>query len=404
MDQYSPVMVVIQEEASRGFANQVASSMGAPVADVVIGSPMDAATALANRSVLPKYIVIDIGGRAEDVLPELDVMAENCESGTRVVIIGNINDVRFYRELRQRGITEYFTQPVRVTDIRGAFIQDGLLSSAASDSTVVSFMSAASGDGSSTLALNTAYMLAERFGQPTVLVDMDFQFGMIAKNLDLSTPFGIKELFEHPDRGIDTTLVERMLVNYGNNLKVIAAPNDLRLMPDIKPEIIRDLIITLQQQFKFVIIDLPHVWSMWVASALSNSTHNIMVSQLWLRSVTHASRLLNSWQGIGIESDAISTVINRSGAKFKEAVSAVDYERVCNRQINFYVANDIKAIAAAENQGKTLIEVGGSVIDRQINEIAKSLVKIKGNAQIAGAGDTGEIKSGLTSLFNKKSR
>lgn len=397
MDQSSPVMVVTGAADGQAFADQIANSLGYSGADLVIGSPADAAAILAQRHASPTYLVVDIGDRSHDILPELDALAEHCEPGTRVIVLGLVNDVSFYRELKQRGIIEYFTHPVKIAEIRAALLSNsGRVSKTAKESTVISFMSAASGDGSSTVALNTAHTLAYEFKQPTVLIDMDFQFGMIAKNLDLHSPFGIKELFEHPDRGIDSTLVARMMAEYGP-LKVIAAPHELRLLPTVKPEVIRDLILTLQEQYRYVIIDLPHIWTTWVAAALNNSQHNVMVAQLWLRSVTHATRLLAMWRNIGIENQAVSMIINRSGAKFKEAISSKDFERVCGHGIDTYLANDIKAVVEAENQGKTITELGNSLLSKQIREFAASLMPSDNKPVLAAS----QKKPSLTTLFKR---
>ena len=105
-----------------------------------------------------------------------------------------------------------------------------------------------------------------------VIIDMDFQFGMVARNLDLSTPFGIKELFEHPERDVDETLIQRMLAEYTHNMYVIASPSDLRMWPEIKPDVIRNLLQILRRQFDFVIVDLPHIWSQWLSAAISSSS------------------------------------------------------------------------------------------------------------------------------------
>lgn len=410
MSTSSPVMTVITDAVDREFANQIANSLGYPAADVVVGSPRDAAATLRSREFSPNYIVIDIGDRGFDILPELDEMAEFCHENTRVVLTGTINDVTFYRELRQRGVIEYFTRPAKISDIRTALMYDAEAGRGGQRSSVITFMSSASGDGASTVAQNVAYCLAKDFRQSTVIIDMDFQFGMVARSLDLSSPFGIKELFEHPERSIDATLIDRMLVEYAENLKVIASPTDLRFWPDIRPEMIRDLVLTLQQRFDFIIIDLPHIWTTWVAAAISEATHSVLVGQLWLRSLTHSARLLAAWRDVGIDMDKISVVINRSGAKFKEAVSPRDFERICGLPIHFYLANDIKTIVAAENQGKTVPEVGISVLSRQFRELAAELLAThKGAASASRRGSdaaAAEPKKAagisLGSLFNKK--
>jgi pilus assembly protein CpaE len=263
-------------------------------------------------------------------------------------------------------------------------------------------MSATSGDGSSTVALNTAYSIAQEFKKPTVLIDMDFQFGMVAKNLDVSAPFGIKEIFEHPDRGIDSTLTQRMLVGYGDHLKIISAPNDLRLMPDVRPELVRDLIFTLREQYQYIIIDMPHLWTLWTATAFTNSTHNVLVSQLWLRSVTHASRILNAWRDAGVNEDSIAVTVNRSGAKFKEAVSIKDFERVCNKPVSAFFSNDIKTVVTAENRGKTVFEIEPSPLAKQIRDFARGFLPNAKHSQNTGGEHASPVKSVKSSLFSKK--
>jgi pilus assembly protein CpaE len=370
MQRPSSVMAIIPHEGEQPFMNEIAVKLGFASADIFIGSPKEAINALSARNESPRYLIIDIGERGSDVLSEIDNLAEYCEVGTRVVVIGSINDVNFYRALRTRGIIEYFTRPAKSVDVVTALITD-IGSEKNTGGKVISFMSAASGDGASTIALNTAYTLATEYNKSVVLVDMDYQFGMVAKNLDLTTPFGIKELFEHPDRGIDSTLIGRMTANYNNTkLKVIAAPNQLHAIPNVHAQVVRELITILRQDYDAVILDLPHIWTPWVSAALTESTHAVMIAQLWLRSVTHSSRLLSAWRNAGIGNNQISLLINRSGAKFKEAVSTRDFERVCATPIRYYFVNDIKNVVAAENQGKTLLEIGNSLLCRQFKEFS----------------------------------
>lgn len=412
MEQASPLMVVLQDAGDQEFANQLATAMGYAFADIIVGTPSDAAQAIAARGLSPAYILLDIGDMSpQEVLAHLDAMAQQCEPNTRVVVMGNVNDITLYRELKSRGVIEYFTKPAEIPSLRSAMmtqnadVMGGAVKAAGGDECfIVTFMSAASGDGSSTVALNTAYSLVREFNQPTVIIDMDYQFGMIARNLDQSSQYGIKDIFEYPDRIIDKTLIDKMLVSHlhEDNLKVIAAPNDLRVLPNIKPEVIRNLITTLKSQFKFIIIDLPHIWSPWVAAAIGEANHSVMVAQLWLRSVTHSSRMLKSWREIGLHPSKISVAINRSGAKFKEAITDRDYERVCGMDIRFALANDTKSIVSAENQGKTVSEIGTSPLAGQFKDLAGYLVALReGKPYAPEAEASSQPKPSLTSIFRK---
>ena len=372
MDTQSPVLVIIPSEDRRHVANQLAALLGYGFANVVIGNGFDAGKFIQANNVNPRYIAMFVEHRAEEVFGELEELAQYCLAGTTVVVIGYTNDIRFYRALVDRGVIEYFTEPANIEEVSRTLLGAGNYA-VTSDSTAIAFMSAAAGDGSSTVALNAGYCLAKEFNAKTIVVDMDYQFGMVCKNLDLSSPYGIKELIEHPDRGIDSTLIERMAVGYSENLDIIAAPNELRFMPNLHPETIRDLLVALKSKYRYVILDLPHVWSPWISAAFSNSDAIVLVAQLWLKSVTHASRLLNVWREVGINLDHVQVAINRSGAKFKEGVSARDFERVCNKEISYYLPNDIKTVVNAENLGKTIIEVGRSKLSSELIGVATSL-------------------------------
>ncbi len=387
--------------------HEIASAIGYADAPMAVGPITEAIKVLNTQTQSPDFLIIDIGNRGRDILPELDEVALHCEPNVIVIVIGSVNDIVFYRELKHRGILEYFPRPADPKDIRAAMVQATLsqqrLQGASAHGTVISCMSAASGDGASTLAINLSYCMAKEHNMSTVLVDMDYQFGLIAKSLDLTAPFGIRELFENPERGLDDTLVEKMLVKYDDKFKVISAPNELRMLPQIGPELIYNLINILRARFKFVIIDVPNLWTPWTAAAMKYSDHSLLVAQLWLRSLTHTTRQLSAWHTAGIDRNKVSLVINRSGAKFKEAVSAEDFERICRHPIEAHMNNDIKTVINAETQGKTIFETNqGALLQQQVKQIAMSMAqRFQGDKKSEPAPEAG-FKKGLKGLFDKK--
>src|SRR6516164_3633748 len=77
-----------------------------------------AAAAEAYRSSpTPNVIVIESESRGDDLLAGLDQVAEVCDSGTRVIVIGRLNDVLLYRELVRRGVSDYLIAPVASLDV-----------------------------------------------------------------------------------------------------------------------------------------------------------------------------------------------------------------------------------------------------------------------------------------------
>src|SRR6476620_9842366 len=64
----------------------------------------------------PNVIILETEGR-NDILLGLDQLATVCDAGTRVIVIGRINDVTLYRELVRRGVSDYMIGPVGAIDV-----------------------------------------------------------------------------------------------------------------------------------------------------------------------------------------------------------------------------------------------------------------------------------------------
>jgi pilus assembly protein CpaE len=373
------LLIILSLPDREAWAQSLASAAGITEPLILVTSPDQAANYLADHGISPSHIVLDIGNRGRDILEEIDLLANQCEPGTRVIAVGDTNDIKLYRDIIARGVIDYVPMPADAADVLRPLTAPPVTTSAASKAVtassgkrVIVFMSAASGDGASTAALNTAYAMSQLHGGSTVLVDMDYQFGMVAKNLSLQSQYGIRDLFDFPGRGVDITLIRRMVANYGK-LHVITAPSELRFLPTVSAESINELIATLQQTYDNIVIDLPHVWLPWVAEAAKHATHLVLVAQLWLKSVSHAARLMRSFRDIGIGPDHIVTVINRSGAKFKEAIELKDFERVCSTTVRYTLNNDIKTIVAAEASATTIMELPPSDLARDIERLTRGL-------------------------------
>jgi Flp pilus assembly CpaE family ATPase len=105
------------------------------------------------------------------------------------------------------------------------------------------------------------------------------------------------------------------------------------------------------------------------------------------------------WREIGISKEEISLVVNRNGAKYKESLNLQDAERIFGRPVDFLVSNDIKTVVQAENQAKTLMEMGQSMPERQIRDIARALMQRAGKPVEMEPAAEAEAARGKKPLF-----
>lgn len=396
------LLIILSTTEREAWAQEILAAAGSSTPVILVATPAEAAAYLVQNQLSPSHVVLDIGARGRDVLAEIDALAQQCEAGTKVVAVGDTNDITLYREILGRGVLDYLPMPAAKEDVIKALSASApsaqpvapiAAANVKSEKRVIVFMSAASGDGASTAALNTAFALSQISNGNTVLVDMDYQFGMVAKHLALQNQYGIRDLFDHPDRGVDSTLIKRMVASYGK-LHVVTAPSELRYLPTVNANVIRDLIGTLRENYDNVVIDMPHVWLPWVAAATTEATHLVLVAQLWLKSVSHAARMMRAFRELSIPLDRIIPVINRSGAKFKEAIDPKDFERVCGTSIRYTISNDIKTIVAAEAGATTFMELQPSEISNDIGKIARGLLGLppEQTAQVKRGGLFAKLK------------
>src|ERR1044072_4816630 len=64
----------------------------------------------------PNVIILETEGR-NNILAGLDQLAPVGDAGTRVVVVGRVNDVALYRELVRRGVSDYLIGPVTALDV-----------------------------------------------------------------------------------------------------------------------------------------------------------------------------------------------------------------------------------------------------------------------------------------------
>ena len=185
-----------------------------------------AATEAYRSSPTPNVILIETDSRTDDILVGLDKLAEVCDAGTRVLVLGRVNDVRFYRELTRRGVSEYLMTPIGTIDVVRAICSLFSAPDAKAVGRIIAVVGAKGGVGASTVAHNVAWAIGRDLALESVVADLDLAFGTAGLDYNQDPPQGIADAVFSPDR-VDIAFVDRLLSKCTDHLSLLAAPATL---------------------------------------------------------------------------------------------------------------------------------------------------------------------------------
>src|SRR3982750_4013933 len=137
---------------------------------------MAAAVGPYRSAPTPNVIILETDTRT-DILAGLDQLATVCDPGTRVVVIGRVNDVTLYRELVRRGVSDYVLAPVNALDMVRSVCNLFSAPEAKAVGRIVAVVGAKGGVGASTISHNVAWAIARDLAMDAVVADLDLAFG-----------------------------------------------------------------------------------------------------------------------------------------------------------------------------------------------------------------------------------
>ncbi|MBV8838913.1 MAG: CtpF protein, partial [Alphaproteobacteria bacterium] len=221
---------------------------------------MPAAIEAYRASATPNVVIIEAEGRGEELLGGLDMLAEVCDAGTRVVVVGHLNDILLYREMVRRGVSDYLIAPVGTIDIIRAVSGLFYAADAKPVGRTLAVVGAKGGVGASTIAHNIAFSIAREVHLDSVVADLDLPFGTAGLDFNQDPPQGIADAVMSPDR-IDTAFVDRLLSKCTDHLSLLAAPATLDKVYDFGTEAFDSIYDVLRSTAPSIVLDVPHMWT-----------------------------------------------------------------------------------------------------------------------------------------------
>jgi pilus assembly protein CpaE len=192
--------------------------------------------------------------------------------------------------------------------------------------TTVAFVGARGGVGTTTLAVNLAWYLAERQSRRVALVDLDLHNGDCALALNVKATPGLREALVNPSR-IDSILLERVMAPVGERLFVLSAEEPLRDNVDFTADAVDTLVTALREQFHYIVLDVPRTSVPAYIEALDRADFRIVVADQTLRSARDAVRRRDALGSAeGKHRDLL--VVNRGGEGGRRAITLDEMQNI----------------------------------------------------------------------------
>ena len=386
-----PFAAYVCDETTAEALRPVVNEMGWSLDRVSKGGLRNAVQSL-SVSASPQILFVDLS-ESGDPINDINALAEVCEPGTVVIAAGQVNDVRLYRDLTASGIQDYLLKPLNNDMLREAFgaAQAMLNAPKAVDATpdrphcAMAIVGTRGGVGASTLAASLAWMMSEKGGRTTALLDLDVHFGTGALALDLEPGRGLTDAIENPSR-IDGLFIERAMVKATERLAVLSAeaPINSPLMTD--GAAFYQLQEEMRLAFECTVVDLPRAMLVQHPHLMSDIQVAVIVTELTLAAARDTIRIL-SWMKSNAPGTQVLIVANRVPATGQLEIGRKDFEGSIERKIDYVVPFDQKLAAQAAKLGKPLAEAGkGSKTVAPLADLANRLMAIgdAGESSVAG--------------------
>jgi pilus assembly protein CpaE len=324
----------------------------------------------------PELMILEGMGFDADELHQVEHVTTHYP-GMAVILLCATNTPEFLISAMRAGVREVLPSPATpdalaeaVGRVAAKLAAVPLKDNGKNKGKILAFLPCKGGSGTTFLATNFGYQLAE--SKSVLLIDLNLQFGDALSFVhDASPPVTIADI-ARDIRRLDASFLAASAVKVGPNYRILAAPEDPAQAMDVKPEHIEAILKLAVTQYDFVLLDMPRTLDTLSLQALDIASRIFLVLQASLPHLRNASKLMKVFQSLGYPKEKIELVVNRFEKRGEIGVDAI--RRLLGDCNMHTVPNSYKEINTSINQGNPLIQIARSnAVTRNLAEFALSL-------------------------------
>lgn len=344
----------------------------------------------------PGLIIVESQLGGSQILGSLDRLAEVCDAGTRIVVVGHANDITLYRELIRKGVNDYLVAPLNPLQIVESISTLYADPEAPPLGRTIAFVGARGGAGSSTIAHNAGWCISEHMNEDVTVVDLDLAFGTGGLDFNQDPAQGVADALYAPER-LDDVLLERLLVRCTEHLSLFAAPATLDRDYAIDEETYELVLDVVRHTVPCVILDLPHVWGPWTRKLLLEADEIVVTATPDLASLRNTKNLLDTLKTARPNDVSPHLVINQVGIAKRPEIPVKDFAEALEIDPALVLPFDAALFGEAANNGQMIEEIDAR---SKTAQGMRHLASAVSGRQISASSKPG--KSLLARLLGKK--
>lgn len=330
-----------------------------------------AAIAAYTDAPAPRFLLIETDAGPQELLAGLESLSELCDPETRLLVVGGENDIALYRELIRRGVSDYLPRPISTAAILKSLSDVTSQGGAATKGPVTAFLGACGGAGSSTVALNAAWLAGQALHGPVGLIDLDLDFGTAGVSLALDGARGVIEAFR-AGANLDGQLLDGLFDSYDANLRVLVATDATVLADAPAPEVVDHLTDLARSGGHAVMLDLPGIGSAVTRRALLAADGVVVTTTPDLAGLKNCRKVLDIIAGLRPDDPKPLVVLNKIGLSKRTEIAAHDFAQTLGITLSASLPFDAKGLAHSANLGRVHVATSAG---RGIASALKPLVQ-----------------------------
>jgi pilus assembly protein CpaE len=317
----------------------------------------------------PDAVVLGLAPQAEHGLATLREILDVLPC--RVLCVGGDSDAKLILRCLRDGACGYLDEARLAAELEAALTRLRLEPPLQTrHGRLVTVLGPAGGAGASTVAVNIATALAQKYGE-CGLIDLNLETGDLAGLLDLEPPHTLADFCANLSR-MDPTMFQQCLTSHPSGIRLLAPPRNDSEAASVTPRGIRKAVSMARSVFSFVVADLANSAGEAQAQALFQSDWILLVLRLDFTSLRRAGRILQHFDRLELPRERVRLVVNRH--RQPRELRAADLEQALGMKITHYIPDDSRHVNPANNKGvPVLLERPRAPAARSLRELAWSV-------------------------------